>query len=121
MSDLEGKVALVTGAGRGIGKATARLLAQKGMRVAVNDVDPNLAEGVERDLSAEGLSVSAMPGDVTRQAQVAEDRGPQRGSGEQQDEAENHPEGAQPALAGAPQRHEEGRRDAGRGSVDRRL
>ncbi len=71
MSDLEGKVALVTGAGRGIGKATARLLAQKGMRVAVNDVDPNLAEGVEHELSAEGLSVSAMPGDVTRQAQVA--------------------------------------------------
>jgi NAD(P)-dependent dehydrogenase (short-subunit alcohol dehydrogenase family) len=71
MSDLEGKVALVTGAGRGIGKATVRLLAQAGMHVGVNDVDPGLAEGVDRELRSEGLPVLALPGNVTRKEEVA--------------------------------------------------
>jgi 3-oxoacyl-[acyl-carrier protein] reductase len=41
---LEGKVAVVTGAGRGIGRATAIRFAQEGAAVVVNDVDPDPAE-----------------------------------------------------------------------------
>ena len=38
-TDLHNKVALVTGAARGIGRATARLLANNGARVVVADID----------------------------------------------------------------------------------
>jgi 3-oxoacyl-[acyl-carrier protein] reductase len=41
---LDGKVAVVTGSGRGIGRATAIRLAQEGAAVVVNDVDPDPAE-----------------------------------------------------------------------------
>ena len=44
MSRLEDKVAVITGAGRGIGRATAVRFAQEGASVVVNDVDPDPAE-----------------------------------------------------------------------------
>ncbi len=44
MGRLEGKVAVITGAGRGIGRATAVRFAQEGAAVVVNDVDPDPAE-----------------------------------------------------------------------------
>ncbi|MCA1727659.1 MAG: glucose 1-dehydrogenase [Actinobacteria bacterium] len=44
MGRLEDKVAVVTGAGRGIGSATARRFAEEGAAVVVNDVDPDPAE-----------------------------------------------------------------------------
>src|SRR6185295_16964491 len=71
MSDLQGKVALVTGAGRGIGKAAAHLLAQRGMRVGLNDVDPALAAAAESEFRAEGLDALAVPGSVSRKADAA--------------------------------------------------
>jgi len=71
MSDLQGRTALVTGAGRGIGKTLVRMLAQKGMKVGVNDVDRALVEGVVQEYRAEGWQVLALPGDVSRKEDVA--------------------------------------------------
>jgi 2-dehydro-3-deoxy-L-rhamnonate dehydrogenase (NAD+) len=63
--DLDGRVALVTGAARSIGEACARKLASNGARVAVLDID---AEGAERVASSiDGLAV---PLDVTDSAAV---------------------------------------------------
>jgi 3-oxoacyl-[acyl-carrier protein] reductase len=62
MTILDGKAALVTGAGRGIGRATAALLAEHGARVLVNDLDPDLAEEAARELGGEAV---AFGGDVT--------------------------------------------------------
>lgn len=62
---LEGKTAIITGSGRGIGRAAAELMARHGARVVVSDIDPAPAEealGAILAAGGEGLSV---PGDVT--------------------------------------------------------
>jgi 3-oxoacyl-[acyl-carrier protein] reductase len=51
---LDGKVAVVTGAGRGIGRATALRLASEGAAVVVNDVDPDPAEETAQDIKNAG-------------------------------------------------------------------
>src|SRR3954464_2018204 len=56
MGVLDGKVAIVTGAGRGIGRATAELLSEHGATVVINDLDGDLAQQVAGELPTEGLS-----------------------------------------------------------------
>jgi 3-oxoacyl-[acyl-carrier protein] reductase len=62
MTVLEGKAALITGAGRGIGRAAAGLLVGHGARVLVNDIDPSAAAEAAGEL---GDGAIAFAGDVT--------------------------------------------------------
>ena len=62
-------VALVTGAGRGIGLATARRFLAEGWRVALLDIDAGLLEGAMADLAAPGTTL-ALPCDVADVASV---------------------------------------------------
>jgi 3-oxoacyl-[acyl-carrier protein] reductase len=68
---LEGRNAIVTGAARGIGFVTARALCEKGMAVAMNDIDPAEAERAAESLRAERYRAIAVPADVTNSAEVA--------------------------------------------------
>jgi len=68
--ELQGKVAVVTGAARGIGAATARRLANEGMRVAIADRDLTGAEALAAALRAEGREALACGVDVSDEASV---------------------------------------------------
>lgn len=64
MSSLEGKVAFITGGGRGIGRTVALHLASKGMLVGVNDINPETAGKVVEEICAAGGRAIAVPGNV---------------------------------------------------------
>jgi NAD(P)-dependent dehydrogenase (short-subunit alcohol dehydrogenase family) len=63
--DLGGRVALVTGAGQGVGAGIARRLAEQGGAVAVNDVRPDRAEATAEALRAAGATAFGIGFDVT--------------------------------------------------------
>jgi 3-oxoacyl-[acyl-carrier protein] reductase len=67
---LAGRVALVTGAGSGIGEATARRFAAEGAVVVVNDVDGDRARAVATAIEKEGGKAVAVPANVTRRDEV---------------------------------------------------
>ncbi len=70
MFDLNGKTALVTGAGRNVGREIARLLAAQGAAVAINDLYGERAEEVAKAIHAEGGRALAAAGDVTSERSV---------------------------------------------------
>jgi 3-oxoacyl-[acyl-carrier protein] reductase len=65
MKKLDGKVALVTGSGRGIGQAIALKLAQEGAKVVLNDIDEAPAAETVAAIKALGSDAIAVVGDVT--------------------------------------------------------
>jgi 3-oxoacyl-[acyl-carrier protein] reductase len=62
---LKEQVAIVTGSGRGIGAATAKLMADEGAKVVVSDLDPEQAEAVAGQIIQSGGEAISVPGDVT--------------------------------------------------------
>lgn len=67
---LNNRIALITGAGRGIGRAVAEHYAREGARVAVADLDRNNAEEVARAINAAGGTAMALAMDVTSEQAV---------------------------------------------------
>ena len=65
LSRLGGKSAIVTGAAKGIGRATAELFAREGARLVVNDVDEAGLKDLEDRLGGEGAEVVSVVGDVS--------------------------------------------------------
>jgi len=65
MKKLEGKVAIVSGSGRGIGRAIAMKLASEGAKVVVNDLDAGPAEETVAAIKAAGGQALACAGSVT--------------------------------------------------------
>ena len=63
---LKSKTALLTGASRGLGFATARMLAQEGVRVAINSRSPEHLAKAKEELGALASDVLTLPGDVTQ-------------------------------------------------------
>jgi 3-oxoacyl-[acyl-carrier protein] reductase len=63
MGVLDGKAAIVTGSARGIGRATAELLAEQGARVLINDLDADVAEQAASEISGE---TTVFGGDLTK-------------------------------------------------------
>lgn len=68
--NLVNKVAIVTGAGRGIGKAIAIALAREGANVIVNDIDIQTAEEVAKEIKSSGRKALAIQVDVSDSKEV---------------------------------------------------
>ncbi len=63
MTVLDGKVAIVTGSARGIGRATAELLVSQGARVLINDLDADVAEQTSNEIDGDTI---VFGGDLTK-------------------------------------------------------
>jgi 3-oxoacyl-[acyl-carrier protein] reductase len=63
MTVLDGKVAIVTGSARGIGRATAELLSEQGAKVLINDLDGDVAEQTSQEIDGDTL---VFAGDLTQ-------------------------------------------------------
>ena len=72
MGCLDGKPVVVTGAGRGLGAAYARLAAQEGALVVVNDIDADMSKAVAEEITAAGGTAIARGGDVSDWGQAEE-------------------------------------------------
>ena len=66
MFDLSHKIALITGASRGLGWAIAQSLAQAGAHVVLNARDPDALQARVRELLAKGLSAESAPFEIGR-------------------------------------------------------
>lgn len=67
MGELEGRLALITGAGSGLGLETARVFAREGAKIVINDVRAEAADAAAKSL---GPAHHAVAGDVSDEAAV---------------------------------------------------
>src|SRR5512137_2699 len=70
MDSFEGKVVLVTGAGRGAGKAIAQAFAARGAKVALNDISPVNVDEVVAQITSGGGQAKAYVEDVAKKVSV---------------------------------------------------
>jgi NAD(P)-dependent dehydrogenase (short-subunit alcohol dehydrogenase family) len=68
--DFEDKIVLITGAGKGIGEATAKSFASQGAVVVINDLDEAAAKKVSESIIQEGGRAMSVCADITRRDQV---------------------------------------------------
>jgi NAD(P)-dependent dehydrogenase (short-subunit alcohol dehydrogenase family) len=71
MKEIQGKVAVVTGAASGIGRAMARTFGAAGMKVALADVEPGALDEARKGLAADGVEAAAFQCDVSQADSVA--------------------------------------------------
>ena len=71
-TDLKGKIALVTGAGGGIGKAIALGLAKEGVDIVINDVNQQNAGDAAKEIAAMGCRSMAVPANVADEVEVSQ-------------------------------------------------
>jgi NAD(P)-dependent dehydrogenase (short-subunit alcohol dehydrogenase family) len=71
MDSLAGKIAVVTGAGSGIGRALALAVARRGMSVALSDIQADPLRETEGAIAALGVRTIAVRADVSRSADIA--------------------------------------------------
>ena len=65
MQQLDGRVAVITGGGGGIGHAMGRAFGEAGMKVVLADIQPEPLEKAVAELTADSLDVIGVPTDVT--------------------------------------------------------
>jgi 2-hydroxycyclohexanecarboxyl-CoA dehydrogenase len=68
---LDGKTAIVTGAGQGLGRAIATVLAERGVSLVVNGRVPAKLESLQEEIRAKGGQIEIVPGDVGSRYDVA--------------------------------------------------
>jgi NAD(P)-dependent dehydrogenase (short-subunit alcohol dehydrogenase family) len=70
IKDLRNKTVVVTGAGSGIGRATAHVFAEHQANLIISDINPERLKNVEGEINAYGVKVTSVPTDVSDRAQV---------------------------------------------------